>query len=139
MKGLQDKEQILMAFYTQYYTEASTEDVKALDARLSEGIGKEQYEQAIDALREEGLVHGIEKVEESENTGVPTPMATNAGMLYINDTLNLQSYAVEDHQLDYLDNNLKTSGLELTLESVKTYIEEAIRKQAEDKPNSNRP
>lgn len=131
MKELQDKEQILMAYYTQYYTAATTEDVAALDARLSQGIGKERYEEAMNKLKEEGLINGLNQVKEEEGEGPPLPMATNEGMLYINNTLNLQSDAVEDHQLDYLDNNLKTSGLELTLEPVKTYIEETIRQQKE--------
>lgn len=129
MKELQDKEQILMAYYTQYYTAATTEDVAALDERLSQGIGKERYEEAMNELKEEGLINGLDLVKEEEGEGPPLPMATNEGMLYINNTLNLQSDAVEDHQLDYLDNNLKTSGLELTLEPVKTYIEEMIRQQ----------
>lgn len=137
MKELQDKEQILMAYYTQYYTAATTEDLEALDARLSKGIGKERYEKAMEELKEGGLINGLDQVKQEESDGPPLPMATNAGMLYINNTLNLQSDAVEDHQLDYLDNNLKTSGLELTLEPVKTYIEEAIRKQAEDKTDAN--
>jgi hypothetical protein len=129
MKELQDKEQILMAYYTQYYTAATTEDVAALDEQLSQGIGKERYEEAMNELKEEGLINGLDLVKEEEGEGPPLPMATNEGMLYINNTLNLQSDAVEDHQLDYLDNNLKTSGLELTLEPVKTYIEEMIRQQ----------
>jgi len=131
MKELQDKEQILMAYYTQYYTAATTEDVAALDERLSQGIGKERYEEAMNELKEEGLINGLALVKEEEGEGPPLPMATNEGMLYINNTLNLQSDAVEDHQLDYLDNNLKTSGLELTLEPVKTYIEETVRQQKE--------
>lgn len=137
MKELQDKEQILMAFYTQYYTAASTEDVEALDAQLSEGIGKERYEKAMAELKEEGLINGLDQVKKEDSEGPPLPMATHAGMLYINDALNIQSDAVEDHQLDYLDNNLKTSGLELTLEPVETYIKEAVRKQAEEKPDTS--
>lgn len=126
---LQDKEQILMAYYTQYYTAATTEDVQALDARLAEGIGTEPYKKAMEELKKEGLVNGLDEIQKEDGEGPPLPMATNEGMLYINNTLNLQSDAVEDHQLDYLDNHLKTSGLELTLEPVKAYIEETIRQQ----------
>jgi hypothetical protein len=139
MKDLQNKEQILMAFYTQYYKGATLEEVRALNDRLSEGIGEEEYDKAMDALKEEGLIVGLEEVEKREKEGVDTPMATNEGMLYINDVLNLQSDAVEDHQLDYLEKNLETSGLQLTLEPVKSYIEETIRDQAEQKPNENSP
>ena len=139
MKELQDKEQILMAYYTQYYRGAATEDVKALDGRLAEGIGKERYQKAMQELLDEGLIIGLEEVEKRNAEGVPAPMATNEGMLYVNDTLNLQSDAVEDHQLDYLENNLETSGLELTLEPVKSYIQESFQKESNEKPNENRP
>lgn len=139
MKELQDKEQILMAYYTQYYKGATLEEVLALNNRLSEAIGKEKYEKVMDALKEEGLIVGLEEVEKREKEGIDTPMATNEGMLYINDVLNLQSYAVEDHQLDYLKRNLETSGLEFTLEPVKSYIDEVIEEQAEEKPNENSP
>lgn len=139
MRELEDKEQILMAYYAQYYRQSTTDDVKALDERLSQEIGKERYDKAMDELKEQGLVIGMEEVEQRSKEEVPTPMATNEGMLFINDVLNLQSYAVEDHQLDYLENNLETSGLELTLEPVKAYIQESIQQQAQDKPNSNTP
>lgn len=139
MKQFEDKEQVLLAYYVQYYRGAETGDVKALHQRLKEEIGSERYEKAMAALQEEGLVNGMEQVEQAEKEGAPVPMATNEGMLYINDTLNLQSYTVEEHQLDYLENNLKTSNLEFTLEPVKAYVEESIRKEAEDEPNSNRP
>lgn len=139
MKELLDKEQVLMAYYAQYYKGATFDEVKALDGRLAEGIGKERYEKAMKELQDEGLVIGIEEVEKRNGEGVPAPMATNEGMLYINDTLNLQSDAVEEHQLDYLENNLETSGLQLTLEPVKSYIHEAIQSEADEEPNANRP
>ncbi|OHX53879.1 hypothetical protein BB776_01650 [Planococcus salinarum] len=140
MKNLKDKEQILMAFYAQYFKGATLEDIKQLDQRLSEGIGEERYQAAMKELEEEGLVFGIEKAEaRRKEDGVDGPMATNEGMLYVNSALNLQSEAVEDHQLDYLENNLKTSGLEFTLEPVKEYIMEVISEQADKKPNENSP
>lgn len=139
MKELQDKEQVLMAYYAQYFKGATLDDIKQLDRRLSEGIGEERYAEAMKQLKDEELIFGMEKVEEREKEGVDSPMATQEGMLYINDALNLQSYAVEDHQLDYLENNLKTSGLELTLEPVKSYVYETIKEQAEKKPNDNTP
>ncbi|HSP23322.1 MAG TPA: hypothetical protein VLQ20_13455 [Planococcus sp. (in: firmicutes)] len=139
MTELLDKEQVLMAYYAQYYRGASTDEVKALDARLSEGLGQERYTELMKELIDEGLAIGIEEVEKREQQGVPAPMATNEGMLYINNVLNLQSDAVEEHQLDYLQNHLETSGLELTLEPVKSFIREAVDKEADEEPNSNRP
>lgn len=139
MAELMDKEQVLMAYYAQYYREASTDEVRKLDARLSEGLGEARYAELMEELIDEGLAIGMEEVEKREQQGSPAPMATNEGMLYINNVLNLQSYAVEEHQLDYLQNHLETSGLELTLEPVKSYIEEVIDKEADEEPNSNRP
>ncbi|RNF39212.1 hypothetical protein [Planococcus salinus] len=139
MKELQDKEQVLMAFYTQYYKGATLEDIKQLDRHLSQEIGEERYREAMKALKEEGLIFGMDEVEAREKDGVDSPMATNEGMLYVHDVLNLQSYTVEDHQLDYLENNLKTSNLEFTLKPVKDYIYGVINEQAEKKPNENSP
>lgn len=140
MKELQDKEQILMAYYAQYYKGASAEEVLQLDKRLSEEIGEERYQAAMKELKEEGLIFGIEEVEKRQKEeGTDSPMATNEGMLYVNDVLNLQSYAVEEHQLDYLENNLKTSNLEFTLGPVENYIKETIEEQAKEKPNENSP
>ncbi|HSJ36971.1 MAG TPA: hypothetical protein VK945_02010 [Planococcus sp. (in: firmicutes)] len=140
MKELQDKEQILMAYYAQYFKGATLEDVKQLNQRLSDGIGEERYQAAMKELEEKGLVFGIEKAEARQREdGVDSPMATNEGMLYVNNVLNLQSEAVEDHQLDYLENNLKTSGLEFTLKPAEDYIMETINEQADKKANENSP
>lgn len=140
MKELLDKEQILIAYYAQYFKGATLEDVKKLDERLSEAVGEERYRKAVKELEDEGLIYGLEKAEaRKREDGVESPMATNEGMLYVNSTLNLQSESVEDHQLDYLKNNLETSRLEFTLEPVEEYVMEVIREQAEKKPNENSP
>jgi hypothetical protein len=139
MNELTEKEQVLMAYYAQYYRGASKDDVKGLDTKLSEGLGQERYAKVMKELQDEGLIIGMEEVEKRNGEGVAAPMATNEGMLYINNTLNLQSDAVEEHQLDYLENHLETSGLELTLEPVKSFIKEAIQEQANEEPNRNRP
>lgn len=139
MNELQEKEQVLMAYYAQYYIGASLEEIQELDRSLSQSIGEEKYKEAMDELKEQGLIHGLETVEERNQDGVDSPMATNEGMLYINDVLNLQSDAVEDHQLDYLAKHLETSHLELTLEPVKSYIESVVKEQANEKPNDNTP
>ena len=139
MKEFEDKEQILMAYYTQYYKGASFEDIKTLDQHLSQAIGVERYGEAMKKLEEEGLIFGMEQVVEREKAGEDSPMATNEGMLYVNDILNLPSENVEDHQLNYLENHLKTSNLEFTLEPVETYIYKIIAEQAQQEPNENSP
>ena len=139
MKELQDKEQLLIAYYAQYFKGATFEDIKQLEQRLSKGIGEERYHGAMKELEEEGLIVGIAEVEAQKKEGIDSPMATNKGMLYVNSALNLQSESVENHQLNYLENNLKTSGLEFTLEPVEEYIMEVIKEQADKKPNENSP
>lgn len=139
MAELMGKEQVLMAYYAQYYRGASLDEVKRLNARLTDGLGEKHYMKLMKELVDEGLAIGMEEVEKREQQGTPAPMATNEGMRYINNVLNLFSDAVEEHQLDYLQNHLETSGLELTLEPVKSYIQEVIDKDADEEPNSNRP
>lgn len=139
MRELQDKEQLLIAYYAQYFKGATLEDIKGLEQRLSKSIGDERYRDAMEELEKEGLIVGIAEVEARKKEGVDAPLATNKGMLYVNSALNLQSEAVENHQLDYLENNLKTSGLEFTLEPVEEYIMEVIKEQANNKPNENSP
>ena len=139
MKEMADKEQVLMAFYTQYYKGADFDDIKQLDQHLSQEIGEERYAEAMKNLEDEGLIFGMGQVEAREKAGEDSPMATNEGMLYVNDILNLPSEAVEDHQLDYLENHLKTSKLNFTLKPVETYIYKIIEEQAQQKPNENSP
>lgn len=139
MKELENKEQVLIAYYTQYYKGASFEDIKQLDRHLAKSVGEDRYTAAMQELKDEGLIFGIEQVEEREKEGQDSPMATNEGMLYVNSILNLQSDAVEEHQLNYLENNLKTSNLKFTLEPVETYVYKTIQEQAQQKPNENSP
>lgn len=139
MENFNNKEQIMLAYYVQYYRGASTEEVKALDDRLRNEVGEELYDKTMRELEEEGYVSGVEAVEKSEEEGAPIPMATNEGILYINSALSFDPYAVEESLLNYLDNYLETSGLEFTLEPVKAYVEEAIRQEEKDEPNENRP
>ncbi|MDN7243280.1 hypothetical protein QWY14_15860 [Planococcus sp. N028] len=139
MAAFQDKEQILMAYYAQYYRGATIDDVKALDERLRNGIGEERYNQAMNDLAERGLALGIDQVEEREKAGMDAPMATSEGMLYINNVLGLQSDAVEETILTYLEQHLETGGVELTLPPVKDYINESIQEHKKEKPNSNQP
>ncbi len=139
MEELLEKEQILMAYYVQYYREPSTEDVKKLEAKLTEGLGQQRYAELMKELIDEGLVIGMDEVMERERQGFVAPMPTHEGMLYINDVLNLQSDAAEELQLDYFRNYLESSGWELTLEPVKSFISEAIRAEINEKSDSNQP
>ncbi|TWT02300.1 hypothetical protein [Planomicrobium sp. CPCC 101079] len=142
MAAFQDKEQILMAYYVQYYNGATIAEVKELDKRLRDEIGEEQYSKAMGELVDQGLALGIEGVEERDREGLEAPMATREGILYVTDALSLQSDMVEETMLYFFEKYLQSSeenGLELTLEPVKAYIQEAIEEHREEKPNSNQP
>lgn len=139
MKELEDKEQILIAYYAQYYKGAGFDDTKQLDRHLSQEIGEERYAEAMKKLEDEGLIFGMEQVEAREKAGEDSPMTTNEGMLYVHNILNLQSETVEEHQLNYLKNHLKTSNLKFTLEPVESYVYKTIEEQARKKPNENSP
>ncbi|PSL40482.1 hypothetical protein B0H99_105260 [Planomicrobium soli] len=142
MAAFQEQEQILMAYYVQYYRGATTAEVKELDKRLRDEIGEDEYDRAMNELVEQGLVLGIEGVEEREKEGLEAPMATREGILYISEALSLQSDMVEETILYYFDKYLQASeenGLELTLEPIKAYIDESIKEHQEEKPNSNQP
>ncbi|MBT2570569.1 hypothetical protein [Planococcus sp. ISL-110] len=139
MKEMEDKEQILIAYYAQYYKGADFDDIKQLDRHLSKEIGDERYAKAVKELEDEGLIFGMKQVEAREKAGEDSPMTTNNGMLYVHNILNLQSETVEEHQLNYLENHLKTSNLKFTLEPVETYVYKTIREQAQKKPNENSP
>lgn len=139
MKELEDKEQILIAYYTQYYMGGGYSDIKKLDQHLAQQIGEDRYAAVMKELESEGLIFGMEQVEAREKAGEDSPMATNEGMLAVHSILNLQSESIENHQLDYLKNHLKTSNLKFTLEPVETYIYKTIEEKAQQKPNENSP
>lgn len=139
MKELEDKEQVLIAYYTQYYMGGGYSDIKKLDQHLAQEIGEDRYAEVMDELESEGLIFGMEQVEAREKAGEDSPMATNEGMLAVHSILNLQSESIENHQLDYLKNHLKTSNLKFTLEPVETYIYKTIEEKAQQKPNENSP
>ncbi|WP_156889775.1 hypothetical protein [Planococcus lenghuensis] len=139
MKDLSNEEQILIAYYVQYYRGASAEEIEKLHEQLRNEIGEETYDKALQKLKDRGRVSGLEKVKENNENGTPIPMATNDGILAINTLFEITSDSAEESQLYYLENNLKTSGFQFTLNPVKQYVEEAFRKEAEKEPNQNRP
>lgn len=133
MKQLQVKEQIMLAYYAQYFKGATYEDIRELDRELEKIVGEEDYKDKMAELKMKGLICGMDTLEEDQKEGRDTPMATSKGMVYVNNVLNLQSETVEDHQLEYLKRGLETSHLEFTLEPIKEYIEEAVKAAAEKK------
>ncbi|WP_088009166.1 hypothetical protein [Indiicoccus explosivorum] len=139
MKKLEETEQVLLAYYAQYYLGASKEEIEALDSRLEKEIGEEKYGRIMRELEEKEYINGMSAVRQKHEEGTPVPMATNSGILAINTLFEITSDSAEESQLYYLENNLDTSGFEFTLDPAKRYVREAFKKEAETEPNRNRP
>ncbi|WP_100332230.1 hypothetical protein [Bacillus xiapuensis] len=125
MEKLSTTEQVLLAYYVQYYVENTAEALESLQNRLRQGMDSSEYEQAISLLAEAGLVNGTSKDEDKRFE----PMITNKGVLFIETLLQIQSYAVETRKLLYVKNSLLTSHLQLTNNVISDYIKQAIQLQ----------
>lgn len=127
MGELAVKEQVLLAYYVQYYLENKPDVMYELHERMSENMEPAVYEIAMNNLFDKGLVNGLEKIRQyDENDGyIIRPMITNEGILYINNVLGIQSYVSNSSKLKYVKNSLITSNLELTIPIIAEYIEES--------------
>lgn len=126
-KKLPIHEQVLLAYYVQYYVKNHPDVMYELHERISENMEPAVYEIAMNQLSDSGLVNGLEKIRNyHEKDGrIIKPMITNAGILYINNILGIQPYASDSSKLDYVRNSLKMSNLLLTIPAVAAYIDEA--------------
>ncbi|OKL36083.1 hypothetical protein [Domibacillus mangrovi] len=129
MGELAVKEQVLLAYYVQYYLENKPDVMYELHERMSENMAPAVYEIAMNNLFDQGLVNGLEKIRQyDENDGyIIKPMITNEGVLYINNVLGIQSYVSNSSKLKYVKNSLITSNLELTIPVIAEYIEESTK------------
>ncbi|OES45199.1 hypothetical protein [Domibacillus iocasae] len=130
-KKLPIKEQVLLAYYVQYYLENKPAVMYELHERMSENMKPAVYEIAMNDLFDQGLINGLEKIRHYDETDgqIIKPMITNEGILYINNILNIQSYASDGHKLEYVKNSLTTSGLELSIPIIEEYVNEAAAKK----------
>ncbi|MCP3762266.1 hypothetical protein NLX67_07675 [Domibacillus sp. A3M-37] len=130
-KKLPIKEQVLLAYYVQYYLENKPDVMYELHERMSENMEPAVYEIAMNDLFDQGLINGLEKIRHYDETDgqIIKPMITNEGILYINNVLNIQSYASDGNKLEYVKNSLTTSGLELSIPIIAEYINEAAAKK----------
>jgi len=124
-------EQVLLAYYVQYYLHNKPNVMYELHERMSENMKPAVYEIAMNELFDQGLINGLEKIRHYDETDghVIKPMITNEGILYINNILNIQSYASDDNKLQYVQNSLSTSGLELSVPVIADYIQEEAAKK----------
>lgn len=129
MGKLAVKEQVLLAYYVQYYLENKPDVMYELHERMSENMEPAVYEIAMNDLFDKGLVNGLEKIRHYDETdgNIIKPMITNEGVIYINNVLGIQPYASDGSKLKYVKNSLITSNLELTIPIIAEYIEESAK------------
>ncbi|OAH53232.1 MULTISPECIES: hypothetical protein [Bacillaceae] len=129
MGELAIKEQVLLAYYVQYYLENKPDVMYELHERMSENMAPAVYEIAMNDLFDKGLVNGLEKIRRYDETdgNIIKPMITNEGVIYINNVLGIQPYASDGSKLKYVKNTLITSNLELTIPIIAKYIEESVK------------
>lgn len=122
------KEQVLLAYYVQYYLENKPDVMYELHERMSENMEPATYEIAMNDLFDKGLINGLEKIRKYDETDgyIIRPMITNEGVLYINNVLGIQPYASDGSKLKYVKNSLLTSNLALTIPVIAEYIEESV-------------
>lgn len=130
-KKLPVKEQVLLAYYVQYYLENKPDVMYELHERMSDNMEPAVYEIAMNDLFDEGLVNGLEKIRHYDETDghIIKPMITNEGILYINNVLNIQPYASDGSKLEYVKNSLTTSSLELSIPVIAEYVDEAAARK----------
>ncbi len=126
-KKLPVHEQVLLAYYVQYYLENNPHVMYALHERISENMEPAVYEIAMNQLFDKGLVNGLEKIRRYDETEgrLIMPMITNKGILYINNVLGIHPYASDGSKLEYVRNSLKTSNLLLSVPVIADYVDEA--------------
>lgn len=128
METLTEREQIVLAYYVQYYLGNDPNDIAELHKLMTEGMPS--YPSLMEQLTEQGLLNGTKVIPSApiENGGdkITKPMITNKGILYINNILNIQSYAVEGNKLSYIKNSLLTNNLQLSVVPIASYVKTAV-------------
>ncbi|TQR21660.1 hypothetical protein [Psychrobacillus vulpis] len=112
MGRLTIKEQILLAYYVYNFEEDSEESMKELEGvidSIQNGHKEVLYE-----LEREGL---ISRAQEDNKRRI-----TNEGILYIDNILNIQSYAIEGNKLAYVKDSLLINEIDISADPLKEYI-----------------
>ncbi|KMY53349.1 hypothetical protein AC623_04565 [Bacillus sp. FJAT-27231] len=128
METLTEREQVILAYYVQYYLGNDPNHIAELHKLMMEGMPS--YPERMEQLTKEGLLNGTEVIPSVpiENGGdkITQPMITNKGILYIDNILNIQSYAVEGNKLSYIKNSLLTNNLQLSVDAISAYVKTAV-------------
>ncbi|MCM3357450.1 MULTISPECIES: hypothetical protein [unclassified Psychrobacillus] len=111
MERLTVKEQTLLAYYVCNFLEKGSEG--SLSKALKEGLGDR-----LSTIQEELTKKGLLSKEDK--------MITNEGILYMDNTLHIQSYATEGNKLAYVKDSLQINEIELSEPALKHYIHQNI-------------
>ncbi|KAB7705571.1 hypothetical protein F9802_13610 [Bacillus aerolatus] len=130
MEKLTIKEQVVLAYYVQYYLGNDPNIMAELHEILTEGMDTAAYETSLARLAEEGLLNGTDAIPLSpiENGGdkITQPMITNKGIMHIDNILDIQSYAVEGNKLSYIKNSILTNNLDLSVDVIAAFVKKAV-------------
>lgn len=111
MERLTVKEQTLLAYYVCNFLERGS-DI-SLSKVLKEGLG-DRLSTIQKELTQKGLLSKEDK------------MITNEGILYMDNTLHIQSDATERNKLAYVKDSLQINEIELSEPALKQYIHQNI-------------
>ena len=107
------KEQTLLAYYVFNFIEMKdTADIEVNDV-VKEGL-QGDYSTVLSELKAEGLA---DNSREDGQTRI-----TNEGILYIDNTLHIQSESPEDNKLSYVKDSLLINETEFSHKTLKEYI-----------------
>ncbi|MFK2826416.1 hypothetical protein QYG89_12200 [Bacillus sp. B190/17] len=131
MEKLTEEEQIVLAYYIQYYQGNDPNDIAEMHEILTKGMPS--YPSLMNELAEEKLLNGSEAIPSSpvENgrEKMTKPMITNKGVMHIDNILDIQSYAVEKDKLSYIKSSILTNDLELSSDVIEAYVKTSLQIQ----------
>jgi hypothetical protein len=117
MEKLTLKEQVLLAYYIYNFLEETASSLQELEEVLKNSL-KDDYSKNVEELEKEGLVNN------SKEDG--KERITNEGIIYMDNTLHIQSEATERNKLSYVKDSLLINEMLFSNESLKKYIHEHL-------------
>ncbi|WP_391118167.1 hypothetical protein [Psychrobacillus sp. L3] len=110
------KEQALLAYYTYNFLEETAASMQELEDALKNGL-QDNYTKIVEELKKEGLVNSQEDGKEK---------TTNEAILYIDNTLLINSDATERNKLAYVKDSLQINEMVFSNDSLKEYIHKHV-------------
>ncbi|QFG00668.1 hypothetical protein PB01_18750 [Psychrobacillus glaciei] len=111
------KEQVLLAYYTYNFLEEKAASMQELENTLKNALQNE-YTKTLEDLKREGLVNN------SQDDG--KERTTNEGILYMDNTLHINSDATERNKLAYVKDSLLINEMVFSNGTLKEYIHKHV-------------